>query len=252
MSPPPTAAVLVIGNEILSGKFQDENSPWLARRLRELGVDLVRIETIPDEVEVIADAIRRLRAVADWVLTSGGVGPTHDDVTIAGVARGLGVEVVESPELAAVLREKMGPRYTPAAARMAAVPAGAELWWEGPIAFPQVVVQGVLIFPGVPALLQRKFDAVAARLGGQPVLHARLQTTRAESVIADELAAIQARFPTVDIGSYPRFEKKPWTVILTLDSRDGAALEACVAALREMLGAAELAAAPPPRAPDEG
>ena len=236
MSEPPSAAILVVGNEILSGKFRDENSPWLAARLRELGIDLVRIETVPDEVEVIAAAVQRLRAVADWVFTSGGVGPTHDDVTVEGIARGLGVSIVENDELHAVLREKMGERYTPAAGRMALVPEGAELWWEGSVAFPQVAVDRVVVFPGVPALLQRKFDAVAHRFGGVPKLHRRLVTTRAESAIADGLRSIQARHPTVEIGSYPRYEARPWTVIVTLDSRCARAIATCVEDLRALLG----------------
>lgn len=230
-----TAAVLIIGNEILSGKFRDENSPWLATRLRQLGVDLVRIETIPDEVDIIADAVRRLRACADWVFTSGGVGPTHDDVTIEGVAAGLGVDVVHHPDLDRVLKEKMGARYTPAAARMALVPEGAGLWWDGPFGFPQVHAQCVVIFPGVPALLRTKFDSIAHRLKGEVMLHRRLCTTRGESDIADALRALQGHFPQVQVGSYPRFEERPWTVIVTLDSRDADALDRCHAALHDIL-----------------
>jgi molybdenum cofactor synthesis domain-containing protein len=236
MSEPPSAAVLIIGNEILSGKFRDENSPWLASRLREQGIDLVRIETVPDDVEVIADATRRLRRVADWLITSGGVGPTHDDVTVEGLARGLDVEVVVNNELLSVLKDKLGPRYTPAAARMALVPAGAELWWEGPIAFPQVVVDRVIIFPGVPGLLRRKFDAIVHRLGGHPVLHRRMTTTLTESAIADALRALQARHPAVEVGSYPRYESRPWTVIVTMDSRNPVAIEACAGDLQQLLG----------------
>jgi molybdenum cofactor synthesis domain-containing protein len=231
-----TAAVVVIGNEILSGKFQDANSPWLASRCRELGIDLVRIHVIPDEVEVIAGVVAAASALCDHVFTTGGVGPTHDDVTMAGVARAFDVPLERHPELARVLVEKMGDRATPAAMRMADLPQGAALWWDGELFFPQVVVRNVLIFPGVPGLMRRKFDGIAHRLStGGPVHSARVTTTEAESAIAARLDAAQQRFPTVAIGSYPQFDHKPWTVTVTLDSRDAAALSDCLALLQEQL-----------------
>ena len=109
------------------------------------------------------------------------------------------------------------------------------MWWDGDIAFPQVVVDNVVIFPGVPRLLQRKFDAVAWRLGGDPLRSLVLTTTRSEPEIATPLRQAQARWPQVHIGSYPRFDKRPWTVQVILDSRDDAALEACAAHLRPLL-----------------
>jgi molybdenum cofactor synthesis domain-containing protein len=232
----PRAALLIIGNEILSGKFPDENAPWLAVHLRSLGVDLVRIETIPDEVPIIAESVRRLRAVADWVFSSGGVGPTHDDVTMEGVAAGLGVPLHRHPELLAALAAKLGPRMNADAARMADVPAGAELWWDGDLPFPQVVAGRVIILPGVPGLFRRKVEAIAHRLGGVPLLSRRLVSSAPETDIAAAMREAQDRHPTVAIGSYPRFEQRPWTVIVTLDSRDADALAACEAELRAALG----------------
>lgn len=233
----PTAVAVVIGNEILSGKFQDANSPWLAMRCRALGIDLVRIHVIPDDIDIIASTVASASAMADHVFTTGGVGPTHDDLTMAGIAAAFGVELSRHPELERVLRERMGDRATPDALRMADVPRGAQLWWGDKIFFPQVVMRNVLIFPGVPRLLQLKFNEIADRLAaGPPVLSERVVSTAAETDIAAGLRAAQGRFPTVEIGSYPQFDHKPHTVTVTMDSRDPAALAACLVAVTTLLG----------------
>ena len=232
----PTAVAVVIGNEILSGKFRDANSPWLATRCRALGIDLLRIHVIPDDVEIIARTVAEASALADHVFTTGGVGPTHDDMTMAGVARAFGVPLVRHPALEAILRTRMGDRVTPAALRMADVPQGSVLWDNESVFFPQVVVRNVLVFPGVPRLLRLKFDAIADRLSSGPrVRTERLVSTAAETDIAALLGDAQRQFGAVDIGSYPQFDEKPYTVTVTLDSRDDAALEACLVHLREAL-----------------
>lgn len=223
----PTVAVVIIGNEILTGKFADENTPWLVQRLRGLGSDLRRVSIVPDEVDVIADEVRRARAACDLVITTGGVGPTHDDVTLAGIAEALHVPLVRHPELEAILRTRMGDACNAAALRMAEVPEGAELCWEGQAGWPLVIARGVHIFPGVPRLLQQKFDGVAERFRGTPVTTSRWTTTETEPAIADTLTEASERWPEVAIGSYPRFETTPRTVIVTMESRDAAALAAC-------------------------
>lgn len=228
-----SAAIIIIGNEILTGKFADENAPWLIGRLRSLGVDLGRIVTIPDTIEDIAHEVRTASARFDHVFTSGGVGPTHDDLTLPGVAAALGVPVVRHPELEGILRTRMGAACNEAALRMADLPEGAELWWEGQVRWPLVVARNVVIFPGVPALLRAKFDGVAHRFAGVPVQTVRLVTTATEPEIADLLTAASRRWEGVAIGSYPRFETSPRTVIVTMESRDGAALAECERWLRE-------------------
>ncbi len=233
----PTVAVVVIGDEILTGKFRDENTPWLVERLRGLGIDLVRASVIRDSVEGIADEVRRSLALADWVITTGGVGPTHDDLTMAGIAAALGVELERRAELVDVLTHRMGERLTADALRMADIPKGSDLWWEADVFFPQVVAGRVLVFPGVPPLLRLKFDAIAHRLGGQPMLTRTLRTSAAESAIAATLRSAQDRWPSVAIGSYPRYETRPWTVAVIMDSRDPAGLDACERWLRAALGA---------------
>ena len=220
----PTAAILIIGNEILSGKYRDENSPWLAAQLRALGIDLHRIVTLPDDVECIGRTVRELSDRFDHVFTSGGVGPTHDDLTMLGVAQGFGVPLERNPTLERLVRKHLRSPVTPAALRMADVPRGAVLWADGDLRFPQVVVRNVVIFPGVPKLLRLKFEAICHRFAGEPVHSERLTTTDSESAIAGHLTDAQRRWSSVEIGSYPKYDKRPYTVTITLDSRDTAAL----------------------------
>ncbi len=230
----PSAAAIIIGNEILSGKFADENGPYLIRRLRELGVDLVRIVFLPDVIETIAAEVRTASATFDHVFTSGGVGPTHDDLTFPAIAAAFDRPLVRHPVLAKVLEER-GKAPNLAAYRMAEVPAGAELWWDGNVVFPLVVMRNVAIFPGVPALFRMKFEAVAHRFTGVPVACERIVTELGEPDIAEVLTEASERWPTVAIGSYPRFETTPHTVIVTMEGRDSAAIGACEAWLRERI-----------------
>lgn len=223
----PTAGVVIIGNEILSGKYADENSPWLVGRLRALGCDLLRIAVVPDTLDDIAAEVATQAARVDWVLTTGGVGPTHDDITFAAIAQAFGVPLHHHPELVAVLRSRLGDACNAAALRMAEVPEGAELWWDGPVRYPTVATRNVVAFPGVPSLLRLKFDHVAARFAGTPVTCVRLRTEATEPAIADRLTEAAARWPMVAIGSYPRLDDVPVHVIVTLEGRDTPALAAC-------------------------
>lgn len=223
-----TAAIVIIGNEILSGKFVDENSGFLIRRLRELGCDLGRIAIIPDVPDVIATEVRTCSEQFDHVFTTGGVGPTHDDLTMPAIAQAFGVPLLRHPTLEGILRRRMGEACNEAALRMAEIPEGAELWWDGEVRYPLIVMKNVAIFPGVPALLRLKFEAVAHRYAGTPVRTERLWTERTEPEIADLLTEAAGRWPEVAIGSYPRFELDPPKVLITLEGRDEDALEACV------------------------
>lgn len=236
---PATAAVLIIGEEILTGKFADENGPFLTRRLRELGVDLRRVVTLPDIDEEIAAEVARCAARYTWVVTTGGVGPTHDDRTFPAVALGLGLPLERHPEIVTCIQEKLGPLANEDAMRMADVPRGAQLWWEGGIRYPLVVARNVIILPGVPALARLKFDASAWRLQGEPVRTARLSTRRTEPEIARSLTLAADRWPQIGIGSYPRFGEGPPFVLVTMEGRDDAALSACAAWLKGEIGGDE-------------
>jgi molybdenum cofactor synthesis domain-containing protein len=231
----PTAAIIIIGNEILSGKFADENGPFLIRRLRELGVDLGRIVVLPDVIEVIAAEVRGAAATFDHVFTSGGVGPTHDDLTLPAIAAAFDRPLERHPVLARVVEERVRGPVNAAAYRMAEVPNGCELWWDGNVVYPLVVMRNVAIFPGVPTLLRLKFEAVAHRFSGVPVECRRLVTELDEPTIADALTEAAGRWPDVAIGSYPRFETQPHTVIVTMEGRSSPALVACEAWLLERI-----------------
>ncbi|HNC98633.1 MAG TPA: molybdopterin-binding protein [Myxococcota bacterium] len=223
----PTAAVVIIGNEILTGKFADENGPFLIARLRGLGLDLGRLVVVPDQMTVMVEELRRATSGFDWVFSTGGVGPTHDDMTFPAVAAAFGVPLVREPVLEKMILSKFGDNT--AALRMAEIPAGAELWWDGEIAWPQVVMRNLVIFPGVPKLVRMKFDAICHRFSGTPMLTRRIQTLADESEIADVLTTAAQRWPSVDIGSYPRFDERPHRVIVTMEARDSESLAACAA-----------------------
>ncbi len=223
----PSVAVVIIGNEILSGKFADENGPFAIHLLRERGVDLGRLVVIPDVVDGIAAEVAACSAAFDHVVTSGGVGPTHDDLTMVGVGAAFGLPVRREPELAARLERRFGAGITPETYRMAEIPHPAELWWDDTFPWPVVVVRNVAILPGVPGLFRRKLEAVVARFGGSPVTSRRLVTESTEPVIAAVLDAAAAAWPEVAIGSYPRFETDPHTVIITMEGRNLDAIAAC-------------------------
>src|SRR6476661_8840744 len=155
-----TAGIVVIGNEILSGKTKDENSPYLVRELRDLGVDVRRISVIPDELHVISDEVRNFSNLYDYVFTTGGVGPTHDDLTMDGIANAFTRSIRRNPELEIAIRRFYSPELIEGNLRMADVPEGARLVGDKAMLFPVVAVENVFIFPGVPEILQKKFERI--------------------------------------------------------------------------------------------
>jgi molybdenum cofactor synthesis domain-containing protein len=230
-----TAGIVVIGNEILSGKVTDTNSPFLARELRQLGVTLLRITTIPDDVDVIAATVKLFAESFEIVFTSGGVGPTHDDVTMEGVARAFGRKVVRHPELDRRLREYLGTNANEARMRMADVPDGTELIVDERLGFPTIKCQNVYVMPGIPQILEQKFLALKERFVASPY-HLRVVFTRdGEGSIAEHLNATVARFPELLLGSYPKLGDPEYAVKLTLESKDQAYVEAALAHLLSLL-----------------
>ncbi len=220
-----TAGIIIIGNEILSGKVVDTNSAFLCRELRELGVDVERIAVIPDVIAVIAGEVRSQSTAYDLVFTSGGVGPTHDDLTLDGVAEAFGRELVLNEDLVARLERAQGSAANESQRKMARIPDGAVLMDAGDLWFPVVVVNNVYVFPGIPGLLQRKFASVKERFRGVPFRLRRVYLTRRESEIAEVLNGVLAEFPEVQMGSYPRTGREDFYVMVTLESRDEAYLE---------------------------
>jgi molybdenum cofactor synthesis domain-containing protein len=235
----PTAAIIVIGNEILSGKVDDQNARYLIGELRALGVSLRRIEVIPDVVDEIARTVRALSPTVDHVFTSGGVGPTHDDVTLQAVGAAFDMPLARNPALEGLMRARWGESLHARDLRMADIPAGARLE-AGPGAsgstWPVVVVRNVWVLPGVPGIFRRKFEAVRELFRAAPI-HGRALYSRAdEAEIAGALDETVAAYPGVDVGSYPQSEPGPHRVKVTFDSRDRASVDAALAFLAKRLG----------------
>jgi molybdenum cofactor synthesis domain-containing protein len=235
-----TAAIVVIGNEILSAKVSDENGPWLARELRGLGVEVRRIETVPDEVPLIVDSLRRSLDSAKWVFTSGGIGPTHDDVTIAAVAQCFGRRVVADERILFALRSHLGDRLNPALRRLADVPEGASVEWSPGSLFPVVSVDRVTVLPGPPSLFKEGFGRIRDRFRAAPIFSRALYFGVGEGTLAEHLDAAVARFSSVSIGSYPRFDDADHRVKVTFDGRDESEVRRAADFLRSRLPATAL------------
>ncbi len=226
-----TAGIIIIGNEILSGKVQDTNSPYLASELRDLGVSLARISVIPDDAEIIGREAAEFSERYDYVFTSGGIGPTHDDVTVEGIARGFGVKVVTHPVLAKYFQGRYGDRLNAAVMKMAAVPEGAEIIDPGDMRFPLISFRNIFILPGIPQYLEEKFAGIKERFRCSECHLRRLFLKANESDIAETLNGVVAKNTEVTFGSYPILENPEYTVIVTAESRSLGALNAAVAEL---------------------
>jgi len=220
-----TAGIVLIGNEILSGKVVDANASYLCRELRQLGVDVRRITVIPDEVELIAATVADFSRGYDVVFTSGGVGPTHDDVTIEGVARALGTRVIRHPQLVRLLEGFYKGVLNEARLKMAEVPEGAELFASGSLRFPAVVIRNVYVLPGVPEIFRQKFDALKERFRESPFHLCSVFVSMGEGTLADHLNAVLRGHPELLLGSYPEFSNTEYKVKVTLESKDKAYLD---------------------------
>ena len=236
----PTAAFLVIGNELLTGKIQDCNVAVLAKVLFSLGVELRRIIVCPDEIDIIAEDVVRLARDHAWVFTSGGVGPTHDDVTMHALARAFDRELIIDPSLEALLRGYFGAELTDDQLRMARVPSGSEMVQAPGVKWPTVLLENVFILPGLPEVFAMKMPTIRHHLaGGRPFISRAVPLRSDEASIATLLHELDRRFPEVSIGSYPRWGDGPVRVTVTFDGRDGdqvdRAAEALVAAIPDQV-----------------
>jgi molybdenum cofactor synthesis domain-containing protein len=222
-----TAAALIIGNELLSGKIAECNLVVLARELRDLGVLLKRAVMILDDVEVIAREVRELSATHDVVFTSGGVGPTHDDLTIEGVARAFGARVVVAAEIEGMIRRYYGERTTVGHVLMARVPEGSRLVSSPSIPWPTVVMRNVWVLPGVPEVFQMKLPHVRGELTGDaPFFSLAVFTRLDEGDIKPLLDSVVAAHGEVEIGSYPKWHDNEYRTKLTFDGLDAARVRA--------------------------
>ncbi len=220
---PATAAALVIGNEILSGKVEEANVAVLARALRGLGVLLERVVVVPDEIDTIAREVRSLSAAHDWLVTSGGVGPTHDDVTIEAVAKAFGVGVVSAPSMEAMLRAHYGERCTEGHLRMALMPEGAALETTAEVSWPTVRMHNTWLLPGIPEVFRMKLPVVMAGMGqGRAYLSRAVYAQLDEGVLKPLLDRVVAAYPDVAVGSYPKWHDPTYRTKVTFDGRDEA------------------------------
>jgi len=233
----PTAAILIIGNEILSGRVQDANLAWISGRLVEHGIRLGEARIVADiEAEIVA-ATRALSARYSYVFTTGGIGPTHDDITANSIAAAFGVPILEDPEAVRRLAAHYGPgNLTKGRLRMARIPEGATLIDNYVSAAPGFRIGNVFIMAGVPAIMCAMMDSVLpGLLGGAKMLERTIACHIGESVLAEPLAAIQARHPTVDIGSYPWFRQGALGVSLVARSTDERSLDRVTGEIVQMV-----------------
>jgi len=236
-----TACVLVIGNEILSGRTQDVNLNYLAKGLNKAGVRLREARVIPDVAEAIVAAVNEVRGKFDYIFTTGGIGPTHDDITAECVARAFGVPLVLDPDARRILEARYRPgELNEARLRMAHVPKGASLVTNPISGAPGFRIGNVFVLAGVPQIMQAMFDGVAGSLrGGRPMLARTVTSGLPEGVLAKGLAQIQERYGDIDIGSYPWYRAGAFGTSLVLRGTDENRLGAAaaeVAALVKVLG----------------
>jgi molybdenum cofactor synthesis domain-containing protein len=232
-----SCALVVVGNEILSGKVQDSNAFFAARELRKIGVALARIATIPDELALIAGEVAYCSRNFDFVITSGGVGPTHDDLTMEGVARAFNRRLVTNPALEQLIREHSRERSLDAVLKMAEVPEGAVLNEGGDVRFPTVQIENVYVLPGIPQLFEAKLRALSSRFATDPFFMRAIYLTAGEGTIAEHLNDCMRNFPDLMLGSYPRIGDPDYRVKLTLESKNAEYLERAFRHLMRLLPA---------------
>lgn len=237
-APQPTAAVLLIGDEILSGRTKDKNLGFLADYLTALGIDLKEARVVSDQEEAIVEAVNALRARYTYVFTTGGIGPTHDDITADCVAKAFGVEIDHDPKAVEILLsyfQEIGREPNEARMRMARMPKGSILI-DNPVSkAPGFQMENVFVMAGVPKIMNAMMDDVAKRLTkGVPMQSRTVEFRGGEGDVAKPLGEIQKQYPAVVIGSYPFQAADGFATNLVLRSRDEAALEQALHAVRKM------------------
>jgi molybdenum cofactor synthesis domain-containing protein len=228
-----TAAVLIIGDEILSGRTQDTNLRDIARYLAVHGVDLAEARTVPDVHAEIVEALNALRSRYDYVITTGGIGPTHDDITADAVAAAFGVELCEHPEIVEMLGRRFGGEVNAARRRMARIPEGGELVKNPVQGPPGFTIGNVFVLAGVPQIMRGMLEDVGHRLKGGAVTVSRTVRVEGsgEGVIAAPLEAVAKAHPALSLGSYPFFGPEGYGSNLVLRGRDAEELEAVTSEL---------------------
>ena len=222
MSKDITACVIIIGNEILSGRTQDVNLTYIGKRCDELGIQLNETRVIPDREATIITTVNECRGLFTYVFSTGGIGPTHDDITSASIARAFGKKIVRHPEAVAAMDRYYEPgKLTEARLKMADVPEDSVLIDNPVSGAPGFQLDNVFVMAGIPIIMQAMFEGITGRLtGGAPILTDNVATNLGESALAEELAKVQAGYEDVSVGSYPYFKKGKLGVNLVLRSTD--------------------------------
>jgi len=234
-----TAALVVIGDEILSGRTHDRNIAQVASWLQVQGIRLMEVRVVPDIGVRIAEAVNALRNTHDYLFTTGGIGPTHDDITVDAVAAALGLKVVVHPEAKRILEAYYATRggLTAARLRMARVPEGADLIPNRMSGAPGIRIGNIFLMAGVPHIASQMLDALTGTLeGGAPLLTETIGCWVPESEVADLLREVEKAHPDCSIGSYPFFREGKVGANFVIRSTDAAELASCVDALCEALG----------------
>ena len=237
-----TAALLVIGDEILSGRTQDRNVAQVATWLNEQGIRLAEVRIVPDDADKIGETVNELRVAHDYLFTTGGIGPTHDDITVDAIAAALGVPVVIEPQARAILEEYYRDRpggLNEARLRMARVPEGSELIFTPSTGAPGVKIGNVYILAGVPHIAASMLEALTGKLeGGRPIISVTVGARAAESEVAEILRETEAAHPGVAIGSYPFYRDGGPGANFVVRSEDGELARATGVDLSDRLRAA--------------
>ena len=238
-----TAALLVIGDEILSGRTKDKNIGYIADYLTSIGIRLSEVRIVSDVTGEIIAAVNALRQSYDYVFTTGGIGPTHDDITADAVAQAFGVSIDVDPRAVAVMEKRYGPgEFTPARKRMARIPDGAELVANSVSAAPGFMIENVIVMAGVPRVMHVMLDDVVSRLRtGAKMLSRTVRVERPEGLVAPGLGQVQEAHPDVQMGSYPFYEKDLLGTHVVLRSIDESLLSDALGAVWQMLKAEGLA-----------
>ncbi len=232
-----TAAMLVIGDEILSGRTQDSNSNYVARQLTTLGIDLKEVRVVGDIEDEIVAALNALRTRYDFVFTSGGIGPTHDDITADAVARAFGVGIDYHPEAYALLEARYEKgQFNEARKRMARIPDGGTLIKNSASVAPGFQIGNVFVMAGVPMVMRAMMEEIVTRLPrGETVKSITVSADLPEGAIAQGLETIQKAYPQTAIGSYPWYRDGRFGAQLVARSRDAEAVEAAAQAIEAMI-----------------
>lgn len=235
----PTAAFIVIGNEILSGRTQDKNINFLANGLNALGIRFKEVRIIPDIEQTIIDTVNELRKKFTYVFTSGGIGPTHDDITSESIAKAFGVELLRNPDAVAALEahyENSEQNLNEARLRMANIPDGATLIRNPISGAPGYRIENVFVMAGVPSIMQAMFDNIKNSLqGGEKIIAREITTHLTEGTIASALSKIQSNYPNLDLGSYPFIHSGKLGVCLVVRGIDKTEISKCEKAITKMI-----------------